>query len=103
MSITLTLTLTPDIEQALTEQARDCGTTPEILALEVLRERFVAWRAQEAPEDSSRSLADFLDGHIGVLKSSEHVPGGARMSEDGGRKFAEALLEKRLQTAPRSS
>lgn len=33
----MTITLTPDIEDALTEQARQRGVTPEHLALESLR------------------------------------------------------------------
>ena len=39
-------------------------------------------------------LAEFLRDHVGVLNSSEHVPGGARMSEDTGRKFTEILIKK---------
>ena len=34
------ITLTPDIEQALADQAHKLGTTPEQLALDSLRERF---------------------------------------------------------------
>ena len=33
----MTITLTPDIEQALTEEARETGTDPERLAVERLR------------------------------------------------------------------
>jgi hypothetical protein len=35
------LALTSDIEQALVEEAHKLGTTPEQLALDSLRERFV--------------------------------------------------------------
>jgi hypothetical protein len=34
------------------------------------------------------------------LHSSEHVPGGARLSEDSGRKFAALLLTQRQQKRP---
>ena len=44
--------------------------------------------------EAQGTLEDFLQGHIGVLNSSEHVPGGARMSEDTGRKFTEILIKK---------
>ncbi len=37
----MVIALTPDIESALAEEARRQGTTPEQLALDYLRERFV--------------------------------------------------------------
>ncbi len=42
------------------------------------------------------TLADFmeLDSVIGILNSSEFVPGGANMSVDTGKKFAALLYEK---------
>ena len=90
------ITLTPDIEQALTEQARQQGTTPEALALESLRRQFVLPTRGEsaAPYDT---LADFLADSIGVLHSSEYVTGGARLSESTGKTFAAGLLKKRQQ------
>ena len=36
----MTVTLSPDLEAALREQARRRGVTPEELALDALRERF---------------------------------------------------------------
>ena len=92
----LTLTLPSDLDDALTEQARKRRTTPELLAVDSLRERFVA-PAAGAESAESETLAEFLKGHIGVLHSSEHVPGGARMSEDCGRKLAAGLLEQHRQ------
>ncbi len=91
----MTITLTPDIENALVEQAKEHGTTPEKLALESLRERFVDPTEEGAPIDGAETLADYLADHIGVIHSSEHVPGGARMSENTGKKFAEGMVEKR--------
>jgi hypothetical protein len=44
--------LTPDVEQALAEAARNLGTTPEQLALDSLRERFVG---REAPHPRLRN------------------------------------------------
>ena len=91
----MTITLTPDIENALVEQAKEHGTTPEQLALESLRERFVEPCEEGAPTSGAETLADYLADHIGVIHSSEHIPGGARMSEDTGKKFAEGMIEKR--------
>ena len=84
----------PDIELALTEHAQKRGKTPEDLALDALRERFVS---VPTPTDSKETLADFLAGHIGVLSSSEVVRDGASMSENCGKKFADVLTEKRKQ------
>ena len=90
------ISLTPEIEHAVTEEARKLGTTPEALALESLRERFLPPLSVERSGEEG-TLADFLGGHIGVLHSGEHIPGGARMSEGSGRKFAAALLRQRQQ------
>ena len=70
------ITLTPDMERMLTEQARKLGITPEQLAVDSLKERFAS-----TVLESQGTLADFLHEHIGVLDSREYIPGGARMSE----------------------
>ena len=88
------ITLTPDIEHTLTEQAHKLGVTPEQLALDSLRERFALSDSTNTASGRQGTLGDFLQGYIGVLDSSEHVPGGTRMSEDSGRKFAEGLLKQ---------
>ena len=90
------ITLTPELEAALIEQARQQGVSPEQLALESLRQHFVA-ASQPTPGATSGTLADFLAGSVGVLHSSEDVAGGARMSEAKGSAFAEGLLKKRDQ------
>jgi hypothetical protein len=87
--------LTPDIEPALAEEARKLGTTPEQLALDSLRERLVGRGPFPSPAKEPETLAHFLQGHIGVLHSSEHVPGGARMSEASGKKFTAGLVAQR--------
>ena len=94
------ITLTPDIEQALAAEARKLGRTPEQLALDSLRERFLSPESGLSPRGEQATLADFLHGHLGVLHSSEYVPGGARLSADSGRKFAAALLAQRQQKRP---
>ena len=94
------ITLTPDIEQALAAEARKLGLTPEQLALDSLRERFLSPESAMPPAEKPATLADFLRGHLGVLHSSEHVPGGAHLSENSGRKFAAGLAAQRQQKRP---
>lgn len=91
------ITLPPDIEQVLVEHARKQGTTPELLVLDSLRERFILPSSSASSAESEGTLADFLGKHIGVLHSSEYLPGGARMSEDTGKKFAAGMVTKRQQ------
>ncbi|MXX38371.1 MAG: hypothetical protein F4Z85_09975 [Gemmatimonadetes bacterium] len=71
-----------------------------------LNEQFQLWlkyyvqheqqaRYRKVPPEAQGTLADFLQGHIGILHSSEYMPGGARMSVDSGKKFAAGLLKQR--------
>ena len=91
----MTITVPPEIETALTDQARRRGTTPEVLAVDCLRERFASPAAP--PPANGGTLAESLAGHIGVLSSGELIPGGAKMSEDTGKKFAAGMARKREQ------
>ncbi len=86
--------LPPEIAAALIEQARKRKTTPERLALDSLRERFVSSKEEEPPAAERRTLADLLGDHLGVLRSGEHVPGGAQLSENTGQKFTEGMTRK---------
>ena len=92
------ISVPPDIERALTVRAQALGTKPEILAVDSLREQFPSESDldEELAETSKAgTLADLLDGYIGVLHSSECVPGGAQLSEDTGKKLADGLARKR--------
>jgi hypothetical protein len=91
------ITLPPDIESALTKQAQKKGKTPEMLALDTLRKRFVSSLKTKALVEEQGTLADYLADHIGVLSSSEYVSGGAHMSENCGKKFAAGLIKKRSE------
>ena len=42
-------------------------------------------------------MLDFFAGYTGVLHSREFVLGGAQMSQDTGRKFAEGMVRKRRE------
>jgi hypothetical protein len=91
------ITLTPEIERELVEEARKLGVTPESLALAALRDRFVTAGSGASNARDGQTLAEALGNLIGVLDSSEFVPGGARMSEDIREKFTDYLVEKRRQ------
>ena len=47
----MVITLNPELEAALNEQARLQGVTPEVLALNALRERFLAPAPPVQPQD----------------------------------------------------
>jgi hypothetical protein len=93
----MNIPISPEIESALVAAAQRQGTTPEALALSYLRERFAPAAPAQPPAEGPTSLADFLAGHVGILASSEHVPGGAHMSEEPGRKLADGLLRRLRQ------
>ena len=93
-----TITLTPELEIAINRRAQAQGTTPELLALDGLRQLYGAPepRPEETPE-TGETLFDFLQGYVGVIGSSEYVAGGARFSENCGEKFAEGMEQKRQE------
>lgn len=94
----ITITLPQELEQIVTDQATRQGTTPELWTLDKLRRSLLpdsdAATEPESACDGSTML-DFFEGYVGTLHSSEVVPGGAQMSQDTGRKFAEGMLQKR--------
>jgi hypothetical protein len=77
----MNIILTPDLEEALTEKARVQGIKPETLALDYLRECLFQPELSDSPMEGEETLADLLADYIGVVDSSEFIPGGARMSE----------------------
>jgi hypothetical protein len=87
----VTIVLPPDLEKTITERALRNGTTPELLVLETLQQEY-APAVTPAPKEGT--LADFLGDYIGCIDSGELIPGGARMSENIGERFAEGMLEK---------
>ncbi len=100
------ITLPPELERALQEQAGRRGTTPEQLALDTLRRQFVdpppaqvgqSQGERSAPVEGPNNLAGFLSDFLGVLHSHDLVSGGARLSESTAEAFAAALAEKRKQ------
>ncbi len=86
----VTITLPPELEQVVREQAQQQGTTPELLTLEKLRSLLLP----PIPANETVSMADFFAGYIGGLHSSEFVSGGANLSVETSHKFEERLLQK---------
>lgn len=96
----VTITLPPELEQVVTERAKQQGTTPELWTLDKLRQSLqneTAVTSAPEPDTGGETMLDFFAGYVGVLHSSEFVPGGAQMSEDTGRKFAEGMRKKRQE------
>jgi predicted transcriptional regulator len=54
----MVITLDPELEAALNELARRKGVAPEALALDALRERFLAAGALEPRDDWERGLLE---------------------------------------------
>jgi hypothetical protein len=91
----MTITLTPEIERALTARANQQGTTPELLALHDLRELYADAAVPDPFE--GKSLADVLAGHIGTIRSSEHTGIEVSHLSTDKESFTEYLVEKRKQ------
>lgn len=87
--------ITPDLEEALIARARQSNQVPEQLALELLRQQLAALTS--IPTTSPDTLAAFLADQIGVIGSGDRQPGGARLSEKTGKRFAELLGKRREQ------
>jgi hypothetical protein len=56
--VLMTLTLEVDLEAALNEQARRQGVAPEVLAVNALRERFLAAAALQPRDEWERGLLE---------------------------------------------
>ena len=86
-----TITLPPDIESALLEEARKQRTTPELLALERLREFFVPAQTGVGL-NQTESLFGFLSAHIGTVDGLSEA-----LSENCGPRLVGGLVEKLQQ------
>lgn len=91
----LTIELAPEVEQAIIAEAAAKGTTPELLVAEGISTLFLASEPAPKPLYPPGSLAEHLADYIGAVHSSEHTSGGAQMSVDCGRKFAEGMVKTR--------
>ena len=86
-----TITLTPELETALSQRAKTQGTTPELLALDSLRQSFIMPEIIDAgpEEDTGETLYDFLKDYVGTVAGSTEA-----FSEKGGERFAQGLAER---------
>ena len=93
----MNITLTPDIEQALSQRASRDGISPEELALDILRKQIAPKRAAVKPAAEGRTMYDVLKDHIGVISFGELSPDGTPLSENCGKKFADLMMTKYKQ------
>jgi hypothetical protein len=89
-----TITLPPEVEGPLTEEARKKGTTPELLAVDCLRKLFTPSPAVGTTVEGE-SLFEFLSGYVGTVGGSTEA-----LSEDCGQRFAQGLVKKQQRTHP---
>jgi hypothetical protein len=82
------ITLPPEIEESLVEAARKQGTTPELLAVDCLRQVLVPAPAEKKTADND-TLFDFLFGYTGTVNGSREA-----LSENCGQRFLQTLLDK---------
>ena len=95
----ITITLPSDTESALVDEAERLGTTPESLAVEILRQRLDNHRtpfngSETSSEGTELSAADFFAGFFGNVDSSEETGEKTNYSIDTGKKFTEIVVEK---------
>jgi hypothetical protein len=83
-----TITLPPEVEGPLAEEAQRQGTTPELLAIACLRILFVPRPTGEQPSEGE-TLSDFLAGYVGTVSGATEA-----LSENCGRRFVQRLVEK---------
>ncbi len=84
----MTLTLSPEIEKALTEAATQSGRTPDELAEETLRNRYLS------PNHAAEQEADELQAKVKAARGMfSHISGGSY--EFMRNKVYEKLLEER--------
>jgi hypothetical protein len=87
-----TITLPPEIEAPLAEEARKQGTTPELLALDKLRGLYASTQLEKTEElqNEEGTLFDLLQGYVGTVEGTTEA-----LSEHTGKRFAEGMVEKR--------
>lgn len=92
-----TIELTPEEDAVLDEAARRRGTTPESIIHDLVRQGLRTIPGNGTGGPPAGSMAEFLDGYVGVFDSRDFVPGGARFSETTGEQFADILEEKQAR------
>jgi hypothetical protein len=85
------LNLPDPVFDALQEAASASGTTPVGWIVAHLPEPQT--QPQPMPKKEAKTLADLLEGHVGLV----HSGGKERLSENTGEKLTEYLLQKRRE------
>jgi hypothetical protein len=83
-----TITLPPEVEGPLMEEARRKGTTPELLAIDCLRKLFTPSPKSTTPAEGETLFA-FLADYAGTVSGTTEP-----LSETCGQRFAQGLIEK---------
>lgn len=92
----MTIDIPPEMEQQLDDMARQKGTTPESLVLSAVQ-HLLSPGAPGPATSPPGSMAEFLEGYVGVFDSRDWTPGGARLSERTGEQFTDILVQKRRE------
>jgi hypothetical protein len=92
----LTLNLSSELEQAVTEEAAQKKTTVDVLIMDALQKRFLKPSVRK-PLPQGATLADALVEDIGSISTRDNSPDGSTLSENTGRKFAQRMAEKHKQ------
>lgn len=82
-----TITLPPDVERPLVDEAHRRGTTPERLAVDCLRQAFSSTRADSSPQGGS--LFEWLAPFAGKVEGT-----GENLSEGCGSRLTDILVER---------
>jgi len=90
-----TITLPAEIEAPLVQEARRRGTTPELLALDTLRERFTPHLESPSEKPRESNLADFLADHVGLVEGTTEP-----LSDRCGERFTTGLAEEAMRARP---
>lgn len=91
------ITLSLELEKALIQRAQQVGIAPDQLATDLLRQQLNGLQFDPPVHEEMRAktLADFLEGYIGVIQSGKGLNGGAGLSEKTGKNFARLMMQKR--------
>jgi hypothetical protein len=107
----MTVELTPQLESALLSEATRRGTTPDLLAVELIESQLsvlgtklpnnssdnpqtAAEPAQGAPAETQQTLYDWLKPHFDSLPEPPPDAPQTNYSHNTGRRFAEAMVQK---------
>lgn len=95
--MTVTINLAPDEESLLQAHAAQQGLPPEEYIRTALRHEFLRDApkpAQTASPWAGKSLAEALEGRIGLLSSETEDGGPSHTAENTGAEFTKILVEK---------